>query len=406
VTTGRSRATGVDLTQCDADRLALALTSNDRRIRDLTEDANRANVSFYPIYARGLAVFDSPIGPDPPPDLATDRANLTARQSGLRELAANTDGLAVVNTNDIDGALRRIVADLSSYYLLGYYSTNTQLDGRFRNITVRVTRPGVQVRARRGYRGLTAEDLVAATEAERATAETAPAPIEVVVNPRAQFRIRASAWMPADGGGDDASVWVVGELDYATRKQLAWSAGATADIVVVAASGADVATTSVDIAAAEGTFALRVPDEAVIAPGEYAVRVRVQATAEPGLPMTDTARLIIRDQPSSLGEPIMWRRGPSTGPRHLVTADPRFQRSERIRLELAASGAGTATAQMLDRLGKPMQVPVQVSERVDASGAFRWIVVDAILAPLAAGDYAIEVTLEEGRQVGTFRLVP
>jgi hypothetical protein len=162
----------------------------------------------------------------------------------------------------------------------------------------------------------------------------------------------------------------------------------------------------VDIAAAEGTFALRVPDEAVIAPGEYAVRVRVQATAEPGLPMTDTARLIIGDQPSSLGEPIMWRRGPSTGPRHLVTADPRFQRSERIRLELAASGAGTATAQMLDRLGKPMQVPVQVSERVDASGAFRWIVVDAILAPLAAGDYAIEVTLEEGRQVGTFRLVP
>jgi len=406
VTTGRSPATGVDLAQCDADRLAVALMNNDRRIRDLTEDANRANVSFYPIYARGLAVFDSPIGPDPPPDLATDRANLTARQSGLRELAENTDGLAVVNTNDIDGALRRIVADLSSYYLLGYYSTNTQLDGRFRNITVRVTRPGVQVRARRGYRGLTAEDLVAATEAERATAEAAPAPIEVVVNPRAQFRIRTSAWMPADGGGDDASVWVVGELDYATRKDLAWSAGATADIVVVAASGADVATTSVDIAAAEGTFAVRVPDEAVIAPGEYAVRVRVQATAEPGLPMTDTARLIVGDQPSSLGEPIMWRRGPSTGPRHLVTADPRFQRSERIRLELAASGAGTATAQMLDRLGKPMQVPVQVSERVDASGAFRWIVVDAILAPLAAGDYAIEVTLEEGRQVGTFRLVP
>ena len=49
----------------------------------------------------------------------------------------------------------RIAADLSSYYLVGYYSTNAKLDGRFRSITVRVKRPGVSVRARRGYRALT-----------------------------------------------------------------------------------------------------------------------------------------------------------------------------------------------------------------------------------------------------------
>jgi len=103
----------------------------------------------------------------------------------------------------------------------------------------------------------------------------------------------------------------------------------------------------------------------------------------------------------------MWRRGPSTGPRYLMTADPRFQRNERIRFELpAAAGASPATARMVDRLGKPMQVPVQVSERVEPAGEFRWIVVDATLAPLAAGDYGIEVSLGDRRQLGTFRIVP
>jgi hypothetical protein len=53
-----------------------------------------------------------------------------------------------------------------------------------------------------------------------------------------------------------------------------------------------------------------------------------------------------------------------------------------------------------------MQVPVQVSERPDPSGAFRWIVVDATLAPLAAGDYGIEVVLGDARQLGAFKVVP
>lgn len=398
-------ATRVDLNECEADRVALSLMNNSRRVRDLTDAANRGNVSFYPVYPRGLAAFDAPIGPDRPPAPAVDRANLAARQDSLRELAGNTDGLAVVNTNDIDGALRRIVADLSSYYLLGYYSTNTRLDGRFRNIIVRVRRPDVEVRARRGYRGLTAEELLTAGDSERTTAGPAAAPVSVVVNPRAPFRIRTSVW-DADAGGGGARVWVVGELDYAIRKELAWSAGATAEVVVVSATGAEVTSATIDIAATEGAFALRVAPDAAVTPGEYAVRVRVRPNAEPGLPVSDVTRLIVTDAPSPVGEPVMWRRGPSTGPRHLMTADPRFQRNERIRFELPTTAAGPADARMVDRLGKPMQVPVQVSDRVEPGGEFRWIVVDATLAPLAAGDYAIEVSLGDRTQLGTFRIVP
>ena len=44
----------------------------------------------------------------------------------LRQLAENTDGMAVVNTNDLEGAMKRIVSDLTSYYLLGYYSDSTK----------------------------------------------------------------------------------------------------------------------------------------------------------------------------------------------------------------------------------------------------------------------------------------
>ena len=66
-------------------------------------------------------------------------------------LADETGGFAAVNRNDFNGAFDRIVAENSSYYVLGYYSTNDRRDGRFRKIEVRVKRPGLLVRARSGY---------------------------------------------------------------------------------------------------------------------------------------------------------------------------------------------------------------------------------------------------------------
>ena len=46
-------------------------------------------------------------------------------------MAENTDGIAAVSSNDLDRGMRRISDDLTSYYLLGYYTTNSKLDGRF-----------------------------------------------------------------------------------------------------------------------------------------------------------------------------------------------------------------------------------------------------------------------------------
>jgi hypothetical protein len=326
----------------------------------------------------------------------------------LHFIAENTDGVSVESANGLDAAISRIVDDQSSYYLIGYSSSNTKLDGRFRSITVRVKRADVKVRARRGYRGHTAADLVSggpsgSGSSGRIAATTAPA---TVVNSRPPFRIRTSTWVrEAAEDGRHGAFWVVGELDYQTRRELAWTAGATVEIVVLAANGTEVMSRAVDLKADDGPFSIQVPETGGIAAGEYAVRVRMQSQADEKIELTDTARVVLRDGPA-LGEAVMWRRGLSTGPRYLRTADPRFMRSDRLKLELPTSAAGPAKARMLDRNNKELSVPAQVSERADESGAFRWIVVDALLAPFAAGDYSVEVTQGREKRVTEFRIVP
>jgi len=72
-------------------------------------------------------------------------------QDSLRVLAEETGGIAVVNQNDFDKALKRIDAETSDYYMLGYYSSNPDPLKRTRKIEVKVTRPGLNVISRTSY---------------------------------------------------------------------------------------------------------------------------------------------------------------------------------------------------------------------------------------------------------------
>ena len=83
----------------------------------------------------------------------------------LRTLADATDGLAMLNSNDLRKSLGRIADDLTSYYLLGYRSTNSKLDGQYRAIKVRSKRPGIEIRARHGYNAATAAEVARARAA-------------------------------------------------------------------------------------------------------------------------------------------------------------------------------------------------------------------------------------------------
>src|SRR5205807_6199286 len=75
---------------------------------------------------------------------------LRLAQDSLRVLSEETGGFAVVNKNDYATAYQRIVEDNSSYYVLAYYPPDAR-PGRLHKIDVRVTRPGLTVRARKGY---------------------------------------------------------------------------------------------------------------------------------------------------------------------------------------------------------------------------------------------------------------
>jgi VWFA-related protein len=177
-----------DRTECEKDQMELAMVDNALTFRNLFGEANRANISFYPVDPRGLAAFDTPMGPEPPLSPSADYAQLRTRAESLRTLAINTDGLALIGNNDLKKQLRRVADDLTSYYLMGYYSTNSKLDGKFRNIKVRSKRPGVDVRARRGYNAATADEVAKA----RAASETVVPEAKAAVN-RALSAIESDA---------------------------------------------------------------------------------------------------------------------------------------------------------------------------------------------------------------------
>jgi VWFA-related protein len=119
-----------------------------RELAELTRAANRANTTFYTIDPRGLVG-----GPDLDENVDSTDWNdyLRTSQDSLRVLAEQTGGIAVVNQNDFDKALKRIDAETSDYYVLGFYSSNPDPLKRTRKIEVKVKRPNLSVWSRPQY---------------------------------------------------------------------------------------------------------------------------------------------------------------------------------------------------------------------------------------------------------------
>ncbi len=394
--------------ECAALASQYARLDNFQRFTDMLESANRFNVSFYPFDTRGLAVSDSMMG---------DRShgNLRSRLDSLRMIADNTDGLAVINTNDLKAGAQRIVNDLSSYYLLGYYSSNRDLDGKWRKITVRVKKPGVQVRARRGYRALRPEDMLvmdAGREAEAsggtggAAADASAAAVTSAVDALAGARdglpmYSRAAWLFQDqpGSGPDGRLWIAAEVAASALREPGWKGGATLQATVSKADGAPVAAVEVPVDLRTRTARLSVPLEDTTAGGELIVRLRVRG-GEGTLPLSDQLRLTVPSEgAAAVGSPALERWGPSTGRVYMPAADPRFRRTERVRVALpvAAADATAATAELLDRTGAVLSaIPVKAELLEPDADGIRWAQADVTLAPLSAGDYVLRVSVAHG----------
>jgi VWFA-related protein len=386
--------------ECDKVLLDLASIETTQQFRDLPDVANRSNASFYIIDPRGLAASDNLLGSSSP---SADIAMLKYKLDKLRELADRTDGMAMFLNNSLDTSLTRIAEDLSSYYLLGYDSTNGKLDGTYRTLSVKVKRPGVLVRARRGYRAGT---LPSAGVSNSRTGGSAAPPVVneitsavgTIMATRADLpvRLRATAVRlsatPADHDASAATseLRLVAELDPKLAASDAWRQGGTAHFIVRKDAGA-AASLSTDATLQAGarvlTATIALPNE--LPAGEY--RVQLRLTAQSHTDALSDATTVQVSAPSLIATPALFKRGPSTGTAYLPTADLRFRRADRLRLEAPSRlSAAQVRVTAVDQRGQPLNLPIQVSDRQD--GPRTLIVADISLAPLAPGGYAIIVT--------------
>jgi hypothetical protein len=155
------------------------------RMLDVFKAARQAGVPMYTIDPRGLpdcSAYRGPCG-DPPNDV-----RIKNQQIQMRTIAENTGGRAFVNMSDVPRAVRELVEDNNSFYLLGYYPEPLMHDGKFHDVDVKIKgRPDLKVRARAGY---------SAPKASKATEEDTKLSLNEVLSaalPVPGLQLRAAA---------------------------------------------------------------------------------------------------------------------------------------------------------------------------------------------------------------------
>jgi VWFA-related protein len=134
-------------------------TDNVAQLESAVNAAKRANVAFYPIDARGL-IATAPAG-----DASSAGGRGTSSFTGTNEsgrqrsrdnsqetlstLASDTGGRLFVDDNNLALGMEKARDDISSYYILGYYSTNPNTDGKYRRVSVKLNN---KIQARLDYK--------------------------------------------------------------------------------------------------------------------------------------------------------------------------------------------------------------------------------------------------------------
>lgn len=377
------------------------------------EEANRSNTSIYSVDPRGLATGEFDIQDNVVGRVSQD--SLRQTQSTLQVLAENTDGRAIINRNDLAAGMKQIVRDSSAYYLLGYNSTQSRSDGKFHPIKVRVKRPGVQVRARKGYWALTA------VETARATAPPKPGPPPAITKSLAGIstldRRLIRTWIgtaPGDQGKTRVTVvWEgvpppPGSTQAAVGRVVLTAGVPGSDAIFQGLVGEEVAPGAA-ATARRGSVSFEVP------PGKLALKMSIEDTPDNVLD-TDDRTIDVPD----FTEP----KTRLTTPRVYVarnarefqaikaddqappTATREFRRTERLFMRLtgtAPGGAGqplTYAARLLNKQGGKM-ADLPVTPGADGGPA----TMDFPLSSLPAGEFLIEVSAKDAEGQDTTELV-
>ncbi|HKH70375.1 MAG TPA: VWA domain-containing protein [Vicinamibacterales bacterium] len=384
-----------------------------RQLREVTQEANRHNTSIYAIDPRGLVASgdaSATIRPGCGPILPGQRLRMT--QDTLRELSEETDGRAIVDRNALDDGLNQILRDSSFYYLLGYSSTASQADGKFHQIRVRVKRPRVDVRARKGYWASTAEDVSRAATPAPVTPQPVLDALATIAVPNQDGRV-VRTWVGTARGADGKSrVTVISEVLAAAG---ASRSEAAAHLTVTATRPREAANVfeSPSLELRPGTPLQLVSFDA----DAGALDVKIVLADREGKTIDRETRVIdvpdYSGRDAALGTPRFYR------PRSLrefqtLAADADaipvttrdFARTDRLLIRFDATGAGgepaAPTAAILSRAGRKM-FDVQVTPST-AKGASHQI--DLTLGALPTGEYLVEIAAapDGPRQLAAFRL--
>jgi len=410
------------------------------RLREVYDIANRNNTAVYALDPRGLAPFeydfdDIPFGP--PPSFATDRRALQATQDTLRVLSEETDGRAIVNRNTLEQGLAAMVRDASYYYLLGYTSSNTNNDGKFHEITVKVKRNNVDVRARKGYWALTPADV----EKINNPAPEVTKPVQAAlasIAPSVQSGKYVRTWIGTERGENGKTrvtlIWEPLAQGANVRREqpgrLSILAATSEGSLVFRGRSPDAALASAGSAVAPndtGSAAGRSPAAAAATapqrlvfdapPGKLELRLTVEAAGSGGTLDREIRDLEVPDFTApqvALSTPRVYR-ARTAREFQTLAADPNaipapgreFLRTERLLIRFDAYGPGTekpaVTAALLNRAGTKMS-DVQVAPA--AAGATHQI--DLGLASIPTGEYLVEITARSGdgevKELVPFRL--
>lgn len=388
---------------------AMAEFDMQQELQLVFDAANRSNTAIYAVDPRGLSAGEF--------DMA-DNIGMRQSQDALRStiaslqlLAENTDGRAIVNSNDLARGMQQIVRDSSAYYLLGYNSSSAAQDGKFHPIRVRVKRPGVQVRARKGYWALSSE------EATRAAAPARPGP------PPAVSRAIA-AIAPVSGGRRYVRTWIgTGPGDEGrTKVTFVWEPipappGVKRDelrqvsLVAEAPSGEEFFNGPVAAESADGGGARGASVSFDVTPGRLRLRVAVEGDSPVALDNEDR-EVTVPDLTSSdlrLATPRVFvvRNGREyqalkADAAPLPTALREFRRTDRMLVRFNAFGKPTGalalTARLLNKLGQKMSDLPVTPPAAEPDGRQ----VDLPLSSLPVGEYLLEVSASaEGEQPAT-----
>ena len=381
------------------------------RMREVYATANRNNAAFYALDPRGLTPFEFDINEGA--GFEADKRALQATTDTLRVLADETDGRAIVSRNDLAGGLAQMMRDASVYYLLGYNSAAAPTDGKFHDITVRVKRPGVEVRARKGYWAYTVQDLQTVNKPTVEVAkpvQLALASIATSVQAAKYIRTWIGTERAAGGKTRVTLIWEPLPLSPGARRDQpqpgrvsVLAADQKGDLVFRGRAPDAALASAAPVTATPAAPAATSPQRLVFdaPPGNLELRLTVEAAGAGGVIDTEIRTLAVPDlttPEAAMSTPRVYRARTARDVQALAAdamaiplAGREFSRSERLLIRFDVYGSALPSAVLLNRAGQKMaDLPVAAAI---AGGTHQ---IDVGLGSIAAGEYLIEITAKGG----------